>query len=370
MTKIIAQRSNSNNECDRMSPALTVEHTQDVVDAAVECSQTSSNTKPTPLRNGSSQKSYIFPESHDANNDTFSRSYIDQSSIYCSSDTSEEINSLKKCNVHKVCSVGNSNINASHSNGSILSHANGGMTPRVVLPSINTATAAQKSVAVVRTIDSGSVGLCKNAATTSCTDTGITRSVDVPKISDIVSQRHNMEHDVSTLFRRITHLQGILSTRHCKQQLQNFIANPRKSTRNIVDHSLTYSPLGDNKLNAPICVPAFKTAIQTSCTLPSAVITTENLNTEPQTGPHTLTHKVSQIGACADNKQTSRSSLVNGGGGKSTLEGSVGMMSSSLKQMQVDIDSEATDSSSGDDTDEDTDGCPNLHSLIDAPCHV
>lgn len=334
MTTVIAEANNSNHDCDTMSPALTRDHNQDVVNATAECSQLGISAKKTALID-SLQSSFQYSESNVKENGS-TPSKCKETRISLANDV--EIFVKKKDTESNVSNSPNDNANNNSSpvHGSGLDSANT-MTPRVVFPCLKSAVASL-------TIESSGTSLFGHLPViTSGNISGDSTSAKV-SLSDVNAQHDSMERKISNVVKRIARLQSILATRQGQKQLKDFVLD---------QHALPVDNTSHNVLESSLA--ASSTASERAF---------NRIDDAPSVGLTILPHRSPDrdIDVAIGNSKVSSIPSTSGSTDKSWLQDDVCVMLHNLKQMQTDVDSDVTDSSSGEDTSDD-DSTSRLYSI-------
>lgn len=370
MVLVIAEHKSGNDDFGTMSPALTREHSQDVADSKVDIHKNRLAITTASVINSLSS-SLIFPQCRDEGDSIESRNYSNAARVDgCSTDD----RSIVKNGVTRVSTNGNTNNGDSDS--SFVTESNTEkMTPRILHSSINAAIGLTNA-AVTRTLDCAGVQITQQSTThaASCSSSlpfAASPIGGVPKIVDMVDEHDDLEKKISSTIKRISHLQGILVARYSKRQIKHYVSKQQKLLLDYKSRGphATLPPVNRTTDSGTACNNVISTAaagLAASCnvnctSIPESV--GNLLPVEPVSYSSTLTNDPSNkpdIGRIPPNPTLPADSK-----NRVRLQTSVGTMSSNLRQMQADVDSDVTESSSGEDTDCDITVVDNLpHSGI------
>lgn len=295
MNTVIAQKGTS-NDYDVMSPALTQEKSQDVVEFKQELGATHQTTTTDSLctvnhidKNGESCK--LMPEN------------------YISFSTNGSTNSTVN-NIVPGCN----------------------MTPRIILPSSNTLldtkTIEYRGISHSPSPPFTYSGIDENMiAKPSIIDhIPLEKTKSLPSILDLTANQYELENRISAAIKRARHLQCSLSNGHSKYQLTDFVED--QCTR-FNDRSVNNS----QQLKMSVTVPDELHSMSTT----TLVELVQRMQTD------TCPMPTSDISKTLFTVETDE---------KQRLQKVAGVLSSNLKTVMADIDSDATASSSGGETDE------------------
>ncbi|XP_067934832.1 KAT8 regulatory NSL complex subunit 1-like isoform X2 [Watersipora subatra] len=221
------------------------------------------------------------------------------------------------------------------------------MTPRIVLQCIS--AASSKSASVSQNVEAHGGQLHKNSMSpllaSKLSGRPDLKSI-APSIEDVSKKQTQMEREICDVLKRITHLQGILATRHSKQQIKGFVESCM-SVASQNSPGSTHSSIPLEVMNSPPDAPSIRNQLISHnmgvCENSSAyTCKVEKLFESTEDG---LEHIRLRLPDRASSSSTNPNV-------KKKIETDIKMSSSSLRQLQMDIDSEVTDSSSGDDMDD------------------
>lgn len=221
------------------------------------------------------------------------------------------------------------------------------MTPRIVLQCIS--AASSKSASVSQNVEAHGGQLHKNSMspllTSKLSGRPDLKSI-APSIEDVSKKQTQMEREICDVLKRITHLQGILATRHSKQQIKGFVESCM-SVASQNSPGSTHSSIPLEVMNSPPDAPSIRNQLISHnmgvCENSSAyTCKVEKLFESTEDGLEHIRLKIPDRASSSSTNPTV----------KKKIETDIKMSSSSLRQLQMDIDSEVTDSSSGDDMDD------------------
>lgn len=345
MNTVIAKVASS-NDSGAMSPALTQEHSQNVVHIEpnrpeVTKVSASVTVRASPLPTAISSSSELLKLQP--------RDSVEPKSTFTCSNS--------QCQVKKDQAWLASSSVESGNFCEINGRQQHSMTPRIVLPCVDVSESSvmtdQRRQCSDGNISNGSLdpGRTVTSVESAKCEDAVQQSVDVPHISDLEDQNHSMELEISNIIKRIRHLHSILATQHARQQLVKFVENQREHCHSVLVTS-----------NETHSTPNTSTAIpKETISMPTG--TTAELNNMPTSALIELVQHLQNTKSIT--KSTAITPTENPAAMEScvnikSLRNSAGVLSMNLQRIQLDIDSDATASSSGGESEDEDMNCDKI----------
>lgn len=162
----------------------------------------------------------------------------------------------------------------------------------------------------------------------------VDKQLTIPEMTELTDQHHGIATQTAAVIRRIRHLQSLVATRHTRQQLMTFVEHQRKMSMAHSDHA------GPSTSHSVL-------------TMSNA--TTEDLNSMSTTALVEWVQRMHGTNKNTDKKpkekrkrQTYTMRMLD----KKRVQETTGVLSSKIKRLHESIDSDATASSSGGETDD------------------
>lgn len=159
--------------------------------------------------------------------------------------------------------------------------------------------------------------------------------IDIPVLSDLQQQHHDMADQTSAIIKRIRHLQSLVATRHTRQQLMTFVEHQHKLT---VENASVPGPSNTHSV-----ISLTNATNQDLNSMSTAALVELVQKMHGSNNNHRGERKTSE------KRKRKRTMTFRD---KECVEEATGVLSASIRRLHEGLDSDATASSSGGETDD------------------